>query len=125
MATNELFLPSIEEIIEINRKFNGGVRRGDLEFILSKIISLKLGNDHKKNVARSAATLWYYIIQNHVFIDGNKRTATESAKHFCSINSIELDMPPNGLIYVSLKIANNDIRFNELEELIYKRLRRR
>lgn len=30
---NEMILPSIEEIIEINKKFNGGMKRVDLEFI--------------------------------------------------------------------------------------------
>ncbi|MBI2971459.1 MAG: type II toxin-antitoxin system death-on-curing family toxin [Candidatus Aenigmarchaeota archaeon] len=76
------------------------------------------------DVARNAATLWYYIIQNHVFVDGNKRTATEATKLFCKVNSFQLDIPPNGFIYISLKIANSDITFHDLVNLIYQRLER-
>ena len=121
---SELTILSVDEIIEINKKFNGGARRGDLDFILSKIKSFNLGRDMRKDVAKSAATLWYYIIQNHVFIDGNKRTATEATKLFCKLNSFALELPPNGFVYISLKIANNDIEFQELSDLLYERLRR-
>ena len=82
-----------------------------------------MSNDFKRDVAKAAATVWYYIIQNHVFVDGNKRTATEAAKLLCKINSFKLDFPPNGFIYISLKIANNDIKFQELVELLYKKLK--
>ena len=116
-----LVLLSAEEIMEINRKFNGGAKKGDLDFIISKTRSLKI-TDVKKDAAKVAATLWYYIIQNHVFVDGNKRTATEAVKLFCKVNSLQLDLPPNGFIYISLKIANNDIAFHELLDLLHKRL---
>src|SRR3989338_11052003 len=120
--SHEIIILSPEEIVEINNRLNGGVKRGELEFIVSKIKSIKLSEDPKKDVAKSAATLWYYIIQNHVFVDGNKRTATESAKLFCKINSFTLDFPPNCFIYISLKIANSDISFQDLAELIYSKL---
>src|SRR3989338_4691431 len=116
-------LLSAEEIMEINRKCNGGAKKGDLDFIISKTRSLKI-TDIKKDAAKVAATIWYYIIQNHVFVDGNKRTATESIKQFCKINSFGLDIPQNGFVYVSLRIANNHIGFQELVDLIYQRLRR-
>ena len=121
---SELIVLSIEEIIEINKKFNGGVRKGELDFIVSKIKSAKLSGDFRRDVSKASATLWYYIIQNHVFLDGNKRTATEAAKLFCRANRFEPDLPPNGFIYVSLKIANSDITFQELCGLLYERLRR-
>lgn len=120
---NEFLLLSAEEIVEINKKFDGTARRGELDFILSKIKSSKLSEDIKKDIARAAATLWYYIIQNHVFLDGNKRTATEATKLFCKINSFALDLPPNGFIYISLKIANSDISLQELADLIYGKLK--
>ncbi len=115
---------SEEEIIEINKKFNGVAKKGDLNFIVSRMKSAKLTDDIKKDVAKAAATVWFYIIQNHVFLDGNKRTATEAAKLLCDINSFGIDLPPNGFIYISLRIANNDINFQELIDFIYKKLRR-
>lgn len=119
----ELVLLSVEEIIEINKKFNNSAKKGELDFIISKIKSLKLDSESKKNIAKAAATFWHYIIQNHVFFGGNKRTATESAKLFCKINSFEIGLPPNGFVYISLKIANSDITFQELTDLISKKLK--
>lgn len=121
---SELLIPSAEEIMAINRKFNGGAKKGELDFIISKIKSSHLTDDSKKDIAKAAATLWYYIIQNHVFVDGNKRTATETVKLFCKMNKFDLDFPPNGFIYISLKIANSDIAFQELVQSVYEKLRR-
>ena len=42
---------------------------------------------------------------------------------FIDLNDYELKSPPNGLIYISLKLANNDISFNELVNWIYSRLK--
>jgi death-on-curing protein len=120
----EITYLSIDEIIAINKKFNGGTKIGDLDFILSKIESYRLTENFRKDVAESAATLWYYIIQNHVFVDGNKRTAAESVKLFCKANEFCLDIQSNGFIYISLRIANNHISFQELVDLIYEKLRK-
>ena len=38
---DEMIILSIEEVIEINKKFNDGVKKGEIEFILSKIKSYK------------------------------------------------------------------------------------
>ena len=55
-------------------------------------------------------------------MDGNKRTATEVVKLFLKANGFVLKMPYNRIVYISLKIANNDITRKELERLIYKNL---
>ncbi|OYT39297.1 MAG: hypothetical protein B6U86_05465 [Candidatus Altiarchaeales archaeon ex4484_43] len=77
----------------------------------------------KKGHSKGAATIWHDITVNHPFIDGNKRTATEAMLMFIDLNDYELKSPPNGLIYISLKLANNDISFNELVNWIYSRLK--
>lgn len=50
--THEIIILSPEEIIEINKRFNVGVKKGELEFIVSKIKSIKLSEDPKKDVAK-------------------------------------------------------------------------
>jgi len=91
--------------------------------MLAKIKSRRLTKDVKKNISTASAILWYEIITQHPFVDGNKRTAAESMKLLLELNNFELDIPMNGTIYISLKIANNDIAFNNLKQLIYEKLK--
>ena len=69
-----------------------------------------------------AAIFWFEIIQGHPFVDGNKRTATETMKLFLKKNGFKLNTPISGLVYISLKIANTEISYSELINWINKRL---
>jgi len=97
-----IIIPSIEEIITINKELekNFSVNKGALDFIISKIKSKKPSNDRKKDIAKCAAILWHDIITNHPFLDGNKRTATESMLMLIELNNYELRCPPNEFIYL-------------------------
>lgn len=123
MQKKGMIIPSMYEIIEINRKLGYKlVKEGALDFILAKIVSRKLSGDIKKDVAKVAVTLWYEIIFQHPFIDGNKRTATEAMRLFLEINGFKLESLMGGLIYMSMKIANNDVSFSDAVKWAYNRL---
>jgi death-on-curing family protein len=116
-------LISEEDIIAINENLGHQcLNEGSVKFLISKIKSMKLSGNKKKDLSKIAAHIWYYIIHNHPFVDGNKRTATESMLLFLELNKAYLKMMPNGLIYISLKIANSDITLQELERTIYNNL---
>ena len=119
-----IIIPSLEEIIDINKELekNFSVNEGALDFMISKIKSRRPSQDRKKDMAMGAAIIWHDIITNHPFLDGNKRTATEAMLMFIDLNDYKLKSPSNGLVYISLKLANNDISFNELVDWIYPRL---
>jgi death-on-curing family protein len=120
---SSLTLLSVDEIIEINSSLGYSIlNKGPLDFIDSKLRSLKLSGDFSKDLAKAASILWYEIIRNHPFCDGNKRTAAESALFLIKTNEYKLNMPPNGIIYLSLKIANNDITLENLTKEVQKRL---
>jgi len=120
----KIIIPSIDEIIEINKKVGGEtISRGDLEFLITKIESKYADKDLKKQMAKIAAILWMDIIQKHPFIDGNKRTATEAVMLFLQKNNFALETPLAGKVYVSLSIANNETRYEELVKWIYDRLK--
>ena len=86
------------------------MNRCSLDFLDARIKSIRSSGDLEKDVAKVASIFWYEIIRNHPFCDGNKRTAAESALFLVGINRYRLNMPPNGIIYLSLKIANDDIK---------------
>ena len=84
---------TVEEIIQIHDKLieqfggeTGIVDKNRLDFITSKVQSSK-GDVYKK-----AAILLHDIISGHPFIDGNKRTAIESADTFLRENGKSLDL---------------------------------
>ena len=63
--------PTIEEIIEINKKVgsNGSfINKNNLEFALEKA-------RNAKNLAKAASIILYGIVTGHPFVDGNGRTA--------------------------------------------------
>ncbi len=114
---------SLEEIIEINNSLGYSIlNKGFLDFLGSKLKSVRLSGDKLKDVGKVASILWYEIIRNHPFCDGNKRTAAEAALYFVKINGFRLNIPPNGIIYLSLKIANKDIILENLTREVQKRL---
>ncbi|MCD6208095.1 type II toxin-antitoxin system death-on-curing family toxin [ANME-2 cluster archaeon] len=119
----EIIIPSSDDIVTINRKLGGAILNpGSIDFLITRIESKTQKKDYKRQVATVSAIFWYELIQSHPFVDGNKRTATETMKLFLKQNNLKLDTPISGLVYISLKIANNEISYPELIEWIYRRL---
>ncbi|HIE32231.1 MAG TPA: type II toxin-antitoxin system death-on-curing family toxin [Methanosarcinales archaeon] len=119
----EIIIPSSDDIVAINRKLGSTtLNPGSIYFLIAKIESKTQKKDYKRRIATISAIFWYELIQSHPFIDGNKRTATETMKLFLKQNNFKLDTPLSGLVYMSLKIANSEISYPELIEWIYGRL---
>jgi len=119
----EIIIPSSDDAIAINKRLGGSVlNRGAVDFLITKIESKISKKDYRRQIATISAILWYEIVRGHPFVDGNKRTATETMKLFLKQNNFKLNTPLSGLVYISLKIANNEIAYSELIEWIYRRL---
>jgi death-on-curing protein len=119
----EIVIPTSDDAIAINKRLGGSVlNQGAVDFLITKIESKISKKDYRRQIATISAILWYEIIQGHPFVDGNKRTATETMKLFLKQNNFKLNTPLSGLVYISLKIANNEIAYSELIEWIYRRL---
>jgi death-on-curing protein len=52
-----------------------------------------------------AAAYMYHIVQNHPFVDGNKRTGAAAAIVFLAMNDVTLRADEDGLVDVTLKVA--------------------
>ena len=98
------------------------MNRGAVDFLITKIESKISKKDYRRQIATISAILWYELIRGHPFVDGNKRTATETMKLFLKQNNFKLNTPLGGLVYISLKVANNEIAYPELIEWIYRRI---
>ncbi len=119
----DIIIPISDDIIAINEKLGGAViNPGAVDFIIARIDAKTPKRDYNRQIATIAAILWFEIIRGHPFIDGNKRTAVESMKLFLKKNGLKLNTTLGGLVYISLKIANNEISYPDLIDWIHQRL---
>jgi death on curing protein len=58
-----------------------------------------------KDLYEMAAAYLYHVVQNHPFLDGNKRTGAAAAIIFLAMNDIEIDADEEGLVELTLPVA--------------------
>ena len=120
----DIIIPSIDEIIDLNKQLGGDViNKGNLEFLISKIESKYHDKNFKRQIAKISAILWMHIIQLHPFMDGNKRTATEAMILFLEKNYFLLETSLAGKVYISLRIANSEMDYDALVTWLYEHLK--
>ncbi len=121
----KIILIGTDEIIEINRLLGSHVLNlSNLEFLITQINSKYKDKDFARQIAKIGAIIWISLIQGHSFIDANKRTATETMQLFFEKNGYYLETSTAGLVYTSLKIANNEMLYENLIDWIQERLKK-
>ena len=72
-----------------------------------------------------AAAYLFHIVENHPFVDGNKRVGTMSALVFLELNGYDFDASDDELTGVVLQVASGKISKDSLSEffLQYSRCR--
>ncbi len=53
-----------------------------------------------------AAAYLFHLVQNHPFIDGNKRTGSAAAIIFLKLNSVEIEADEDALVDLTLRVAS-------------------
>lgn len=72
------------------------------------------GEDIYKTIRTKAARLTFSIINNHPFVDGNKRIGILVMLVFLEVNGIEVFCTDKELIELGLGLANGSISYKEL-----------
>lgn len=123
-AGAEIVYPTIEQIIEANRRLikeTGGSfapptnlsNRGSLEYILEAITFPLFGDVLYATLKEKATALAKQIITAHVFVDGNKRTGIHIAWAFLRSNGVSLQLD-DSIEDLAVAIALGDAGFEEL-----------
>ena len=112
---------TLEEILIIHQdqieKYGGSFGLRDKNLLISAISQPKItfkGFFLHKNLYEMAACYLFHIIQNHPFIDGNKRTGFVSALIFLELNNIEFSEKDNVIEKMILDIAKGKISKAEI-----------
>ena len=53
-----------------------------------------------------AAAYLFHLVQNHPFLDGNKRAGAAASLTFLELNGVETEIPPQALVDIVLSVAN-------------------
>ena len=69
-----------------------------------------------KDLFEMAAAYLYHIVQNHPFVDGNKRAGAVTAMAFLDFNNIELRTDEDGLVALTLSVATGQAGKAEIAE---------
>ena len=90
--------------------FSQEKKRGALEGILGNVMQSMFGQDAYGTVEEKAANLLYFIVKNHPFNDGNKRTAAFSFIWFLNESGLNIQqlVTPRSLTTLTLLIAESD-----------------
>lgn len=100
-----------------------GVR--DLGLLSSAIAqpSSKFGNAYLHgDLFEMAAAYLYHIVQNHPFIDGNKRVGSATAIIFLELNGVEIEADEDGLVDITVAAASGTARKPEIAEFFRSRV---
>ena len=67
-----------------------------------------------------AATYWYSLVQNHAFVDGNKRVGLYAVNAFLELNGLELCLTDDEAEEITFAIAKHELSKQDLIELLIK-----
>lgn len=116
---------SIDYILKLHKKLilatggSSGIR--DIELLESAIENSKVtfaGEDLYKSIEEKCSNICYSIINNHAFIDGNKRIGIYTMLVLLEYNKIKLFFTQEELINLGLGIAKGELKQENILEWI-------
>lgn len=106
-----LFL-TLEEVLEIHRdqieRYGGETGVRDMKLLLSALAMPAAGAGETRfhrDLFEMAAAYLFHIIQNHPFVDGNKRVGAATAAVFLLLNGFELNAAEDEFEEIVLAVA--------------------
>ena len=74
------------------------------------------GQSLHKDLFEMTAAYLYHIVQNHPFLNGNKRTGAAAAIIFLAMNGVELEADEEGLVDLTLDVAQGKAGKQQIAE---------
>ena len=123
---------TLSEVIEIHEfqieHFSGADGLRSLDLLRSAVgmpASTFSGNYLHPTIPDMAAAYLFHIVENHPFVDGNKRVGTMSALVFLELNGYDFDATDDELINIVLLVASSKITKESLSLFFRQYSRRR
>jgi death-on-curing protein len=98
------------QVIEASGGSHGVLNMGALDSALAQPQMSFGGQELYPTIAEKAAVLGFCLIQNHPFVDGNKRIGHAAMETFLVLNGFELSCPVDGQEQVILAVAASTMK---------------
>ena len=119
--------PALGDVLHFHEKLiartggAGGIRDDALiESALGRFDAAYDGHEIYPTLHEKAAAVCYGLVQNHGFIDGNKRIGVEVLRLILVMNGIEIVYTQSELITLGLSIARDEMDVEQVAEWINK-----
>jgi death-on-curing protein len=123
---------TLGEILEIHRRIimqTGGISEvrnlAGLESALAQPRMTSAGRDLYPSLAAKAAALCFSVVQNHPFIDGNKRCGHAAMETFLVLNGKEIKSSVDEAEQVILQMASGKLSREKLTLWVLEHIRDR
>jgi len=124
---NDPHFLSVEDVLDIHanqiERYGGSLGMRDSELLQSAVGTPEAGFGDQyvhTDLFEMAAAYLYHIIQNHPFIDGNKRTGVMAAFVFLKLNGLTLEAAESTFEEIVLKAAQGQIEKPAITEFFSK-----
>ncbi|MHC4713938.1 MAG: type II toxin-antitoxin system death-on-curing family toxin, partial [Planctomycetota bacterium] len=114
---------SVEKVVRLHRsmieRYGGteGVRDVGLLHSAIAMPQASYGGEYlHADLFEMAAAYLYHIVQNHPFLDGNKRVGAAAAIIFLAINDVTIESDEEGLVSMTLSVAAGQAGKSEIAE---------
>jgi death-on-curing protein len=118
---------SLAEVFEIHHdqieRYGGHAGLRDLGLLQSALAMPAAGFGGRylhSDLLEMAAAYLFHIVQNHPFIDGNKRTGTVAAMVFLALNGIELQADETQLAQLVIDVAKGKAGKSSVADFLRK-----
>src|ERR1041384_7207897 len=120
---------SVQEVVSLHSLLiaqsggSSGLRdRGALESAVAQPEASFGGQDLYPDLASKAAALGHSLIQNHPFVDGNKRVGHGAMEVFLLLNGYEIDASTDEQEIIIIDVARGEVSRIELSAWISKHI---
>ena len=120
-----MILLTVDEIISLHHKLinktggSGGIR--DVGLLESAVYSTETSFDNieqYQSVEQKAARLMFSLVNNHAFVDGNKRIGVLAMLVTLELNGVTLKHTQNELIKLGLSVADGTKKYYDILNFI-------
>lgn len=121
---------TVEEVVEIQldqvERYGGSAGVRDWDLLKSAIGMPEAGFGDQylhADLLEMAAAYLFHLVQNHPFVDANKRVGAAAALVFLEMNDVDLDLSDVGLVETVLSVAQGKVGKAAVAEFLRKHTR--